>query len=176
MELLKRGIQLSFFVRPFICGVIASAIWYHLFYQFDVHIVKDDEDVLLGALSFFGIWHAIVAGLIITKVWTEYVETTKAIYDQDKKKFQQLMGCRIPLVVRMFLLILSLIIQLLFSVWCYETWWSGIGITFFIALVLVMFWEVAYNLDNPLKAVWYKELVPLDWFYEDKLPQEVSDA
>lgn len=159
-------IQLQFFIRPTIMGGLASLLWYVIFLRNNWHVPEGDEAILWGTLSFLGIWHAIVTGLIFTKVWDEFVKFIDCIYDGKREEFARMLRYRIPLVLRTFLLILSVMIQLLFSLLNFNTLWFGFLITFCIGLMLVMFWEVAYNLDNPVKAVWYKTLIPVGWFFK----------
>lgn len=159
-------IQLQFFIRPTIVGCCASLLWYFIFHKNDWHIPEGDEAILWGTLSFLGIWHAIVTGLIFTKVWDEFVKFLDCIYEGKREEFVRMLRYRIPLVLRTFLLVLSVMIQCLFSLLNFSTAWVGFLITFCIGLMLVMFWEVAYNLDNPVKAVWYKTLIPVEWFFK----------
>ncbi|MES2931294.1 MAG: hypothetical protein V4682_01175 [Patescibacteria group bacterium] len=61
-------------------------------------------------------------------------------------------------------------IQSLVTLLSYEGVGAGIASTFSVSFVLLMYWEVAINLDNPRKAVWYIDEIPEEWFTDPPKP------
>ena len=157
--------ELRLFVRPILASVLLSTLWYHYLFLPGISYIDADESIFTDAII-PGIiaFHAIVAGFVLNKVWTEYTLVQRCLKTGDKRAFQAIKDDRIPLSVHFLLGSFACLIQGLVSVLHYETAMSGFAATFSISFVLVIYWEVAINLDNPRKAVWYTDRIPEDWF------------
>lgn len=169
----RHGDNLGFFLRPLIMSGLAAALWYYVFRTYEWHVPDQDMGafgVLLGALSTL---HAIIAGAVITMVWSDYEKFCDAAQDGSMERMKRLLSRRMPRPLRWFLLMLSVNNQIILSLFPYTTDWVGIIATASLALVLTFFYEVAYVLDNPIKAVWYREILPTHFFTGDptKPPQ-----
>lgn len=167
VQLRRHGDNLGFFLRPTIMAGLAAALWYYVFRYYGWHVPEADMGafgVLLGALSTL---HAIIAGAVITQVWGDYDKFCDAALDDNRDKMKRLLSRRMPRPLRWFLLMLSVNNQIILSLFPYTADWVGVMATASLALVLTFFYEVAYVLDNPIKAVWYKEIVPTNFFFGD---------
>lgn len=157
--------QVRLFVRPLIASVMLSALWYFCFFRYGICFRDADESGFTDAvIPILAAFHAIVAGFALNKVWTEYIIVQRCIKMQDKDGFLAIRDDRIPMPVHFLLGSIAFLIQGLVSMLHYEEVVAGIASTFAVSFVLVMYWEVAINLDNPRKAVWYVNKIPEDWF------------
>lgn len=161
---LEIATKLRLFIRPVIASSVLSLIWYYGLFQNDVSFLDADEsgftDAIIPILAAF---HAIVAGFVLNKVWSEYSAVQRCIRISDKESFLSMRDDRIPIPIHFLLGSLAFMIQGLVMSLHYEGVWAGALSTFCISFVLVMYFEVATNLDNPKKGVWYVGRIPQDW-------------
>lgn len=153
------------FVRPIIAGLINGPIlWYLVFYRFNISIVEADESAFTDTgIPVLAMFHAIIAGHVLVKVWDEHKLVRRCIREDDRDSFVQCMDDRIPKVIHMLLGSLSVIIISLTLLVHFEGPLAGIALNFSVAFVLGLYWEVATNLDNPSKGVWYVGRIPKEW-------------
>jgi len=157
-------LHLKLFVRPLLGSTFIGIIWYSLFYKFHLHIIEADEPAFTDfGIPVLAMFHAIVAGGVLVKVWEEHKIVQRCIRDKDRDTFRRFMNDRIPVAIHMLLGCMSVIIQFLTMIIHFEGVFAGVAINTSIAFVLGLYWEVATNLDDPSKGVWYSE-IPREWF------------
>lgn len=162
-------VHLFMFVRPVAVSLVLSiGVWYWIFYRLGVSFFESDESTFTDAIvPTLAMFHAIVAGHVLIKVWDEYKVVRRCVKKGDKKTFMECRDDRIPLAIHMLLASLSVIIMVLVMLLHYDGPGAGIASTSSVAFVLTLYWEVATNLDNPFKGVWYRDQIPKDWFKEE---------
>ena len=166
-ELIAQSAQPMFFIRPILGAGIAGAVWYYVVFKTSFVIPGDVGlviSILAIILAFFGMWHAIFATMIINTAWSEYEKMKEYALRRRDEQVKKLAEKRIPHIMRAFLLFFSAFIQLFMSLLPYPVDWFGYLGTGSIAFVLIMYWEVAYALDNPIKAPWYQKYL---WFIKE---------
>jgi hypothetical protein len=150
---------------------LAIGLWYGIFFRLGLGLLESDESVFTDAIiPTLAMFHAIVAGGVLNKVWEEYKIVRHCVKTKDKDTFMKCRDDRIPLAIHLLLGSLSLIIMALVMMLHYDSAGAGIASTFSVAFVLTLYWEVATNLDNPFKGAWYVNQIPKEWFDDDKAP------
>ncbi len=155
--------HLGLLVKPAIVGSLIGLIWYFVFFSLDWHFREADESAFTDSvIPVIAMFHAIVAGHILNKVWEEYKVVRRCLRDKDKATFMRCRDDRIPIAIHLLLASMSIVIQAMTLLIHFERPFAGVAANFSVAFVLTLYWEVATNLDNPLKGVWYRE-IPRDW-------------
>lgn len=154
---------LRLLVNPFILSVLTCVAWNFLYLQ-GMSIPEADEsaftDTVIPTLAVF---HALFGSLVIGKVWNEYHQVKQCIRKDDREGFKDCMQERIPRAVLLLLFVLSVLIQAAMMALHWESALTGFFANFCVAFALTLVWEVATNLDNPRKAVWYTNQIPDGW-------------
>ena len=157
--------HLGLLMGPAVVGSMISLMWYHVFFTFDWHFQETDESAFTDTvIPIIAMFHAIVAGHILNKVWEEYKVVRRCLRDKDKDTFLRCRDDRIPIAIHLLLGSMSVVIQVLTLLVHFEKPFAGIAANFSVAFVLTLYWKVATNLDNPLRGAWYKDQIPKDWF------------
>ncbi len=72
--------QLRLFVRPIVASALLSAVWYFCFFRYGISFLDADESGFTDAvIPLLGTFHAIGAGFVLNKVWTEYIIVQRCI-------------------------------------------------------------------------------------------------
>jgi hypothetical protein len=162
-------INLRLFVRPLIASVFISCMWYVLLFRNDIHFSEGDGSAFTDAvIPVIAAFHAILAGFVVNKVWNEYTRICVCCKKMDRDGFKEIVGNRIPVAIHMLLGSMAIIIELLVMLLNYERADAGCAMTFSVAFVLILYWEVAINLDDPRKGVWYVQRIPPQWLEPDE--------
>ncbi len=160
-------LPLHLIFKPIVGSVCISLLWLDVFHTYGLNVGKANEsaftDMLVPTLAVF---HAIVAGGVLSKVWNEYTLVKRCIRKDDRETFKECLHERIPRAIHLLLLVLSIAIQGACLVLHYEGWIAGVFVNFCIAFTLILYWEVATNLDNPRKAVWFTNQIPEAWLVD----------
>lgn len=158
-------VYLPLLLRPTLIGIlIGPVLWYLIFFRFGFHFLEEDESAFTDSfIPILAMFHAIVAGHVLAKVWDEYKTIRHCVESKDKDKFTQCKTDRIPVVIHMLLGSMSVAIQGMAMMLHFKEAFAGIIANFALAFVLALYWEVATNLDNPWKGVWYVNQIPKDW-------------
>jgi hypothetical protein len=154
---------LRLLINPLILSVLICVLW-DVLYFYGIHISESDEsaftDTVIPTLAVF---HALFGSLVIGKVWNEYQTVKRCIRHQDEEGFKDCMQDRISRAVLLLLFVLSVLIQFSMMILHWDSAFAGFFANFVIALALTLVWEVATNLDNPRKALWYRNIIPEEW-------------
>ena len=157
-------VYLKLLIRPICVGSLMSCAWYYFFFLTGLSFLEADEsaftDVIIGLL---GMFHAIIAGGILNKVWGEAQKARHCIRVGDRETFVECKDDRIPGVIHLLLGSMSLIIQAHVMMIHFVGAFGGIASSFSMAFVLTLYWEVATSLDDPLSDVWDMGEIPPDW-------------
>ena len=156
-------VHLKLFIKPILLGILAGLVW-HRFFHGRLHFLEGDESALTDSvIPTIAMFHAIVAGHVLAKVWDEYKTVRHCLRSQDKDTFLQCKDDRIPMAIHMLLGSMSFVIQALIMMVHYDGVLAGVVSSSSLAFVLMLYWEVATNLDDPFKGVWYVGQIPSDW-------------
>lgn len=154
---------LRLLVKPFILSLTICFAWAQL-YLLGIHFPEPDEsaftDAVIPALS---VLHALFASVVIGKVWNEYQQVKRCVRRGERDEFKDTVQNRLPRAVLLLLLVLSFLIQTCMMLLNWSSAWTGFFANFCVAFSLSLVWEVATNLDNPRKAVWYVNQIPPEW-------------
>lgn len=168
--------QLTLFIRPFIASTVLAVFWYVCFFETGIGFEDADESVFTDAIiPVLATFHAIVAGFALNKVWSEYTIVQRCLKTNDREAFIAIRDDRIPMPIHFLLGSIAFLIQVLVMLQNYEGPDAGMAATFAISFVLVLYWEVATNLDDPKTGVWYVDRIPTQWF-EDPPVRKADDA
>ena len=157
-------VYLQLFIRPTIVALLVAIVWYFIFRRFGFSIPEADESAFTDAgIPVIAMFHAIVAGGVLVKVWEEHKAVLRCIKKEDRNAFLDCVQSRIPMVIHLLLGSMSIIIIFLTMMIHFEGALGGIAMNSSVAFVLALYWEVATNLDDPVKGVWYVGKIPKDW-------------
>ena len=106
------------------------------------------------------VFHSILAAVVLNRVWDEYTQTCDAICENDKERFLKIYRNRIPTSIHILLAAMSAFIVLNIMILEYGSGIHGCLSIGSIAFFLVLYWEVATTLDDPLKSPWLNDSLP----------------
>gem|GEM_PF-6318606 len=155
------------FVRPLLIGAAMSLIWWYVFREYGIHTHPEELSIGL-AFAFFTVFHSLIANSTLSKVWKDYEKLRGFLENNDEEGFRKERYYRIPLAIKLLLLTLSFFIQAAAMYSYYADPLAGLVGSFSVAFVLVVFWEVAANLDDPVRGVWYHHKIPASWLEPPK--------
>ncbi|HEY0010452.1 MAG TPA: hypothetical protein VGB97_00890 [Candidatus Paceibacterota bacterium] len=151
-------------VKPCIASALLGLTWYFVFFKNGIHFAKGDMSVFTDAgIPVLAAFHTFMAAFVVSKVWKEHTEITMFCRSKDYEGFRRIIDNRIPMTIHLLLGTLALIIQLLVMLLDYERADAGIALTCSVSFVLVLYWQVATNLDDPSAGVWYVKHIPPSW-------------
>jgi hypothetical protein len=159
----SNGTKLKFFIQPLAVAIIITIIWYFMFTN--NLFPKRDADVGVmssGTISVLGILYALVAAFVLTTVWREFVAVQEAIKLRHKHDFFKHKDKRVPLPIKVLLLIFSLLLLGAFFIIHYNTVIIGMYSILSISIGLALNWAVIMDLDDPFEGIWNVE-VPKHW-------------
>ncbi len=162
---LKRHLPLL--LKPTFAAFAALFVWHWIRY-FGIHLNKNSEvPVTAAVIPTLGVAYSIMAALVLNTVWEEYKQVSICIVTNDMHKFLIYRDERIPMLIHLLLCVLSFFLLGSMMVLEYEDVWSGRCSVFATAFILVLYWVVATELDDPHRSVWFKERIPQDWLTID---------
>ena len=163
---IKRPSSLLFtglLVRPFITSTLICLLWYGMFVC-GVHIPESDEstftDTVVPTLAMF---HALFGAQVVNKALEEYQLVKQCIRKNKRAQFKDCMQDRMSRAVLLLLFVLSVLVQGSLLAVHWDSVIAGLLANFCVAFALTLVWEVATNLDNPRKAIWYINIIPKEW-------------
>jgi hypothetical protein len=160
-------VHLKLFVKPLLFGILSALIWYRFFYL-KIYFAEEDEsaftDCIIPTCFMF---HALIAALVLTKVWDEYKMVRQCVRTKDRDSFRRCKDDRIPMAIHMLLGTLSFIGAVLVMLIYHREVLAGVASNFSVAFILTLYWEVSTNLDDPFRGVWYVGQVPPEWFKDE---------
>lgn len=155
--------HLRLVILPCILGLLLGAVWYYVFCKNHWWVSKEDKDVWLGLFSYASLFHSLFAVVALTSAGNGYAAMRQHKRDNNKKAFQDRLRERIPLAFKMLLFALSVIVTSIALLMPFHTVFAGFNFVACTGFILVLFWEVATNLDDPVNGVWYKGWVDPSW-------------
>ncbi len=164
--------HLGMLLRPLGLSVTLSLTWWWLFFP-GINLGRKDETVLTNTLiPVLAAFHAILAAIVMNKVWEEFKTIRRCIRRKDKEGFRDSMHDRIPLTLHVLLGVMSFFIIVSVMMIEYESKWTGMFVVGTLTFMLVLYFEVAITLDNPAKAPWYTDKIPTEWLLPDPPPEQ----
>jgi hypothetical protein len=156
-----------FILPPLAVACAAAGVWY-LAQAAGLSFSKEDESILIGAVvTTLGVAYAITVTLILGTVWERYQKVVLCILKRDRETFLCYRDERIPVIMYLLIAALSLPLLVIVGGLQYSHVWAGFASVFSVTFVLVLYWHVIVNLQNPLKSVWLAERVPEAWVTAD---------
>jgi hypothetical protein len=155
--------KLKFFIQPIIIAILLTFLWivlnkYNLLADF-----KYDTDIMAsGTVNVLGIFYALVAAFVLSTVWRQFVAVEESVKLRNKIEFIKHKDKRIPLPIKILLLIFSLLLLGSFFVMRYEGMLNGVYSIFAIGLGLALNWGVIMDLDDPFEGIWNIK-IPNGW-------------
>lgn len=151
-------------IRPTFVASVIGWIWYFIFYEGKIGVLEADESAITD--SFFPViamFHSIIAGLALGKLWDKYLIIHRSIREKDKATFDRYKDDRLPVVTYILIGAMSIVVQILGMMIHFEGGYTGLISNFLLTFVLSLYWESVTNLDDPLNGVWYVNQIPKDW-------------
>ena len=164
--LLKHLKHVWMLLKPAVAGVILVWIWQEL-RKYGIEFPPTDEIPISSALLTVGVAYGIMAALILDTVWQEYKTVGLCVRQDDLERFLESRDERIPATIHLLLGTMSFFLEGLIMLTHYDNIWAGRACVFLVAFVLVLYFEVATELDDPFRGVWYVERVPEEWLEID---------
>lgn len=154
--------HLKMLVKPSILAAGITGYWY-LFRIFGIHLPKDDEHFLIGAvIPMLSVAYGIMAALILDTVWKEYKTIEDCVRHNNLDRFLEYRDVRIPPLIHLLLATLATAIVGSMMLLPYGHAVTGLFSVFAVSFVLVLYQSVAIELDDPFTGVWYVR-VPESW-------------
>jgi cyanate lyase len=155
---------LSILLYPTIASALAAGLWYFLFFRHRFDVGKQDETALTNTLiPVLAAFHSILAAAVLSKVWEEFKLIRRCVQNLDEAAFQRCLQDRIPPAVHLLLAVMSVLIVAGTMLVHYDKLGAGILVVGAISFVLALYWQVATNLDNPIRGAWYMNEIPDAW-------------
>ena len=155
-------------VTPVLASSGAALAWYFVFFRLRINVGKADEVALTNTLiPVLATFHAILAAAVLSKVWEEFKQIRRCIYDGNEKGYVECLRDRIPMTIHLLLAVMSFLIVACSMLVEYQHACAGLLVVGGLAFVLSLYWEVATNLDNPVTGVWYVDRIPASWRKEN---------
>ncbi|MDD5331925.1 MAG: hypothetical protein PHE43_03870 [Candidatus Nanoarchaeia archaeon] len=161
--------KFNFFVRPILIALVLAIGWYIL--KLNGFIFNHDFDTELlssGTISSLGIFYTLVYAFVLATVWTQFLEVEEAIKIRDKKSFIRHKDKRIPIPIKLLLLVFSTLILGAFFISPFKSNIIGFYSVFAVALGLSMNWAVILELDHPFEGIWNLK-IPDEWKEQRKI-------
>jgi hypothetical protein len=153
--------------RPLACSVVIAFLWRYVFFDYKLNLGKSDETALTNmVIPICAMFHSILAAMVLGKVWEEFKVIRHCLLENDRERFQACMHERIPGMIHLLLGTMSMIIISGIMLIEYSNPWSGITAVGAVTFFLVLYWEVATTLDNPIKSPWFVGKIPSEWLIE----------
>lgn len=163
--------HLRILVRPLLASGLLAAFWRLIFFQFDINVGKADETALTNmVVPICAMFHSILAAVVLGKVWDEFKVIRRCLKKGDEDSFRDCVHDRIPMMIHLLLGTMSFIIIGGAMLVEYHRAFAGVVSIGAISFFLVLYWEVATTLDNPVKAPWFAGQIPGEWL-KPKQPQ-----
>ncbi len=124
------------------------------------------KDEAYGAIVLLpaGVLHGILLSNAFNVIWEQNEKIKDAIREGDFKKFVSYFFRRIPRQMKTYILVLSVII--VYSVACCDFGVPKANYisTWIASFIITMAWFAAYEMDDPLSAIWgIRKHIPKEW-------------
>jgi hypothetical protein len=150
-------------------AVMMTAFWYVIFFRNGINAGKEDETVLTnGVIPLIGLFHGFFAGGAAMATWKKRQIIQECVANGEEDRFRRCLTNRIPGTIHLLLAVLSFsLISALMLVKYYNPWIGAFAVQS-IGFILLLYWQVATNLDNPFRGIWYvgQITIPPGWLKE----------
>ncbi len=159
--------HMIFIFQPFCIALLITAAWYQ-FYLRGWNFSSDDEPVLIGAIiGTLAIAFSITASTVFESTWKKYQTVVICVLKGDRNTFLYYRDERLPIIIHILLLTFTTMIIIMVGGIHYKHLVSGIVSVFSISFVLILYFIVIVELQNPAKALWFAERIPKEWLEVD---------
>jgi hypothetical protein len=150
-----------------LCATFATAGWYEV-WTHGYHLAEDDKDIIIGAIvTTLGLTYGILYSWVLGVTWEKYRKTVIAVLEKDKHTFLLYRDERMPILFHLLIGSVSLPLWGMIGVIAYKHVLTGAMSVFAISIVLVLFWRIAVELENPSKGGWFLERIDPEWLTVD---------
>jgi hypothetical protein len=151
----------------FVLAALATAAWYGIWIR-GYHLAEDDKDIIIGAIvTTLGVTYGILYSWVLGVIWEKYRKTVIAVLEQDQHTFLLYRDERMPILFHLLIGAVSLPLWGMIGMIAYKHVLTGALSVFAISVVLVLFWRIAVELENPSKGGWFLERIPTEWLTID---------
>jgi hypothetical protein len=154
-------------IKTFFFSSATTFLWYEIWIH-GYRFAEDDKDVIIGAIIMtFGVTYGISLSWIFSGLGETYKTVMVAVLQKDVRTLMMWRDERMPIAVHLSIGIPSLFLLGGIGAVSFRHALTG-GISIFtVSFMLIFFWYVARELENPLKGAWFKERVDPSVFTQD---------
>ncbi len=151
--------------RPIIMAAIIAFIWYlkKLYLNGFLIYAADQETFTQSVIPTIAIFHAIFAAQVTHQIVDEFDRTHRAVSKQDFEEFKMLASKRLHVLVKSFLVILSILLESAMFLVEFNSILIGVFSIYAVSFIVAAFYGFIADLDNPIEGVYNLDL-PADWF------------
>jgi hypothetical protein len=157
--------HLMLLLRPTLVAGFVVALWVLTRYTLPfTERMKHDEDAMAsGTINTIGIIYAILAGFVLTRVWDEWSVIDRARRTNNFDLFAQYKDLRVPHAIKFLLGVFSLALTASFFFISFSSLLTGAFTMFTVPFLLMVYAEVANDLDDPLNGICNINHIPEEW-------------
>lgn len=149
-------------IKPALTSTGFVIFWWHL-RKLGILIPRDDADMLSsGVMATVGVAFGVMAALVVQKVWDEWKTIARCIRENDRQSFLNCRDDRIPGTIHVLLFAHAGCLLGLAMLYDYASIVSGVVSVGTIGFILVLYFEISTELDDPKRGAWYLN-VPPEW-------------
>ena len=146
------GYLLIFFVPVFTASIVAL-VW-GCIHKFIPVVNTEDNIALWGFVALLGVAYSVLAARVLDTVWRQFEEIRYCIIKSNKEDFILKRDLRIPGIIHFILAALSMAILFIMMVMNYKSLLVGKLIISTWVFVVMLWLEIAIELDDPLSGIW----------------------
>jgi hypothetical protein len=141
-------------IKPVLASAAGFIIW-NLLKNWGIYI--GDENILTDAMfgGVFGL-HSLISGFIIA--WgLKRMDRVNDLNENDpdyETKYKKNTDARIPGIIHLLLASISVCILLGVVLYPYKSVGTALYVIIFVFFLITLYWEVAIELNDPIKGVW----------------------
>lgn len=154
------------FVQPFLMAATVVLIWAKVGWEWGWHLQGEQEHfdaTIMNAGVFFGV----MAALIVNSMGERWKAIRRHIRLKQKDEFECHWYDRMPMVMHLILLTLSLPLMVSVMAVRYGEFWEGVDSVFATALGIAVFWIAGTELQDPVTSLWNSIDIPDGWINAD---------
>lgn len=162
----KRHVLLM--LQPSIFAVVITLIWDLILWRNNWHLPKEDEVIFtVPVITTLGVTFGINATISLGATWEKYRKVCVCVLTKDLRGFLILRDERIPIILHLFVAVLSIFVLGLTMFFEYKVEISGVVCVSIMSFVVSLYWFVLPQLEDPVKGAWFVERIPEDWLIID---------
>jgi len=150
---------------PVVLSGVNVAVWFWLRKAgISLYIAGDEGVMTSGTSALLFTIYGLLTALICVTVWNQWEAVQSAVKTVDEAKFREYKDKRLPLPLKLVMLMFSLFIVFAFHLMTYRNVLDGAYTSFVVAMALSLPWFVIMDLDNPFTGYWnVKGKIPPEW-------------